>query len=125
MGALATTGRVAVTGALVASAGLVAFSASPATAAPVRERCQASYYSGVKSGKNTLTAAHKTLPKGTVVMVVERKSGKRVNVTITDRGPYVKGRCIDLSKQAFKKLRPLSSGVANVGVHIVKMGKKK
>ena len=45
-----------------------------------------------------MTAAHKSLPFGSKVKVTNKKSGDTVTVTITDRGPYVKGRCIDLSQ---------------------------
>ena len=54
--------------------------------------------SGIPLDDNAMTAAHKSLPFGTKVKVTNKKSGDAVTVTITDRGPYVKGRCIDLSK---------------------------
>jgi peptidoglycan lytic transglycosylase len=54
--------------------------------------------SGIPLDDNTMTAAHKSLPFGSKVKVTNKKSGDAVTVTITDRGPYVKGRCIDLSK---------------------------
>lgn len=63
-----------------------------------------------------LTAAHKTLPKGTVVRVTNLANGKSVNVVIRDRGPYVRGRIIDLSANAFKRLAPLGAGVINVKI---------
>jgi rare lipoprotein A len=54
--------------------------------------------SGIPHDDKALTAAHKSLPFGSKVKVTNKKSGDTVTVTITDRGPYVKGRCIDLSK---------------------------
>ena len=54
--------------------------------------------SGIPLNDNVVTAAHKSLPFGSKVKVTNKKSGDTVTVTITDRGPYVKGRCIDLSK---------------------------
>ena len=60
--------------------------------------------SGERFNQNAMTAAHKTLPMGTVVKVVDQRSGKSVKVTINDRGPFAKGRIIDLSKAAAGKL---------------------
>ena len=54
--------------------------------------------SGIPLDDNAMTAAHKSLPFGSKVKVTNKKSRDAVTVTITDRGPYVKGRCIDLSK---------------------------
>jgi rare lipoprotein A len=56
--------------------------------------------SGIPLNENVMTAAHKSLPFGSKVKVTNKKNGHAVTVTITitDRGPYVKGRCIDLSK---------------------------
>lgn len=61
-----------------------------------------------------LSAAHRTLPKGTVVRVTNLANGRRVDVVIRDRGPYVDGRIIDLSPTAFNELAPLGRGVASV-----------
>ena len=63
-----------------------------------------------------MVAAHKTLPFGTVVKVTNLANGATVTVTINDRGPYVDGRIIDLSDDAFAKLAPLGSGTANVRI---------
>src|SRR5262249_32028050 len=54
--------------------------------------------SSIPLDDDAMTAAHKSLPFGSKVKVTNKKSGDAVTVTITDRGPYVKGRCIDLSK---------------------------
>lgn len=59
---------------------------------------------------NAMTAAHRSLPFGTKVKVMNKHSGKAVSVTINDRGPFVKGRIIDLSRAAAKKL-----GIDGVG----------
>lgn len=60
--------------------------------------------SGVKFNMNGFTAAHKSLPFGTKVKVTNLENRKIVVVTITDRGPFVKGRIIDLSHAAAKQL---------------------
>ncbi|MEQ1769079.1 MAG: septal ring lytic transglycosylase RlpA family protein [Devosia sp.] len=70
--------------------------------------------SGEKFNQNAMTAAHKSLPFGTVVKVVNQKTGKSVQVRINDRGPYVGGRVIDLSKAAATKLGMMQSGTAKV-----------
>ncbi len=62
------------------------------------------------------TAAHKTLPKGTYVLVTNLVNGKQVIVKIIDRGPYVKGRVIDLSKTSFAKIFPPSRGLCYVSL---------
>ena len=75
--------------------------------------------------KNTYTAAHKTLPFGTVVRVTNNRNGKSVNVRITDRGPFGKGRIIDLSPIAAKDLEMLRAGVVPVIVEIISLPTKK
>ena len=54
--------------------------------------------SGIPLDDNAMTAAHKSLPFGSKVKVTNKKNGNSVTVTITDRGPYVDGRCIDVTK---------------------------
>jgi rare lipoprotein A len=66
-----------------------------------------------------LTAAHKTLPLGTTAMVTHLDNGKSVLVTINDRGPFVKGRIIDLSYAAAQALGMVEEGVAKVRVDVV------
>jgi rare lipoprotein A len=78
---------------------------------PFKREAHASYYadkfngrrttSGRKFDNNKYTAAHKKLPFGTKVRVTNEKNGKWVIVEITDRGPFVKSREIDLSKRAY------------------------
>lgn len=65
---------------------------------------------------NAMTAAHKTLPCGSKVRVTALSSGRQVIVRINDRGPYVRGRIIDLSRAAFGKIAPLSQGLVRVRV---------
>ena len=69
-----------------------------------------------------LTAAHKTLPLGTSVMVTRINNGKSVEVTINDRGPFVKGRIIDLSYAAARALEMVEEGVAKVRVEVLDKG---
>ena len=71
---------------------------------------------GEKFDKNDLTAAHPTLPLGTKAKVTNLKTGKSVDVRINDRGPYVKGRDIDVSQGAAKKLDMTKSGIAPVKI---------
>lgn len=66
-----------------------------------------------------MTAAHKTLPFGAIVRVTNLENGKSIKVKINDRGPYVKGRIIDLSRSAFKKLAPIAKGVLKVKVVVI------
>lgn len=67
-----------------------------------------------------LTAAHKTLPFGTIVKVTNLSNGLSVTVKINDRGPYRDGYVIDLSTSAFEKIANLSTGVLNVRVETLK-----
>jgi len=83
----------------------------------------ASYYwqgqmtaSGVRFNPNAMTAAHRTLPFGTKVRVTNKRNGKSVIVTINDRGPFIRGRIIDLSNAAAGVIGMRSSGVAPVTV---------
>jgi len=60
--------------------------------------------SGERFNQNAMTAAHKSLPFGTRVKVIDQRNGNAITVTINDRGPFIKGRIIDLSKAAATKL---------------------
>jgi uncharacterized protein YabE (DUF348 family) len=77
---------------------------------------------GSQSGQATwydargLTAAHRSLPMGTVVRVTNLENGRSVTVIIRDRGPYGPGRIIDLSDNAFRRLAPLGTGVVRVQI---------
>jgi rare lipoprotein A len=75
--------------------------------------------SGEKYRANKFTGAHKSLPFGTVVKVTNLANKESVNVTINDRGPFVEGRVIDLSKSAAEKLKFFSQGVTDVSIEII------
>lgn len=89
----------------------------------------ASWYGGKFHGRitssgevfdtNTMTAAHKTLPFGTIVKVTNEDNGKTAIVKINDRGPFVEGRIIDLSRAAAMQLDMVGTGVARVSLQIV------
>ena len=93
------------------------------------EKGEASYYAGSLQGKPTasgeifhhdsLTAAHRTLPLGTQLMVVHLENDRSVIVRVNDRGPFAKDRILDLSKAAFKELAPLERGVIRVGIVVM------
>ncbi len=86
----------------------------------------ASYYGNEFNGRKTasgerfdqakLTAAHRTLPFGTHVKVTNQQNGKIVVVRVNDRGPFAKGRVIDLSSSAFKNIAYLGAGVVPVQI---------
>ncbi len=90
----------------------------------LEERGRASYYAKSFQGRKTAngetfrqgrrTAAHKTLPFGTKVRVTNLKNGKTVKVRINDRGPFVSGRVIDLSRKAARRRGMVNDGVAEV-----------
>ena len=73
--------------------------------------------SGTRMTDRALTAAHRTLPFGTKVLVTHGKSGKSVIVTITDRGPFVRGRIIDLAPAAARLL-----GISGLAPVIIAIG---
>ncbi len=71
---------------------------------------------GERFKQNKLTAAHKTLPFGTKVKVTNLSNGQSVKVRINDRGPFIQGRIIDLSKKAAKKIDMVNTGVTKVTI---------
>lgn len=71
---------------------------------------------GEKYKHNKLTAAHKTLPFGTILNVKNLKNGKVVTVRVNDRGPFVEGRIIDLSKSAARELSFVDQGITEVEI---------
>ena len=75
--------------------------------------------SGERFSNYSMTAAHKSLPFGTKVIVTNINNSKKVKVTINDRGPYVKGRIIDLTQAAFLKIEKLDKGIAEVKIRVV------
>lgn len=76
--------------------------------------------SGEVYSQNKLTAAHKTLPLGTIIKVTNAQNNKSVFVKVNDRGPFVKGRIIDLSTKAAELLGYRNKGTAYVKIEIVK-----
>jgi rare lipoprotein A len=89
--------------------------------------CQASFYTdeggrtanGETFHTGDFTAAHKTLPFNTKVRVTNSQNGKSVVVRINDRGPFVSGRCLDLSPAAFNTISSTSAGVASVKYEVL------
>ncbi len=75
--------------------------------------------SGERFNQYSLTAAHKKLPFGTRVRVTNLKNSSSVIVKINDRGPFIKGRIIDLSRTAFDAIANLDSGVIRVKIEVV------
>lgn len=88
-----------------------------------------SWYGGKFHGRKTangevynmygISAAHKTLPLGTVVLVSNYKNGRQLKLRINDRGPYIEGRSLDLSYEAAKKLGIVKQGVALLFVKVL------
>ncbi|WP_197511538.1 septal ring lytic transglycosylase RlpA family protein [Tessaracoccus coleopterorum] len=66
-----------------------------------------------------LTTAHKSLPFNTRVRVVNPKNGKSVTVRVNDRGPYVSGRCLDLSRAAMQAIGGTASGVLTINYQVL------
>jgi rare lipoprotein A len=99
-------------------------------AVPISAQAQTGHASWYKMGKvtangerfnpNGLTAAHRTLPFGTKVKVKNLRNGKSVVVRINDRGPFIKGRIIDLALGAAKQIGLHRSGTAQVSLTIIK-----
>lgn len=75
--------------------------------------------SGYRYDMYTFTAAHRTLPMGTVVRVTDHSNGKSVMVCVTDRGPFVRGRIIDLSYAAAQQINLNGRGVGNVDLEVI------
>src|SRR5688572_27128366 len=78
--------------------------------------------SGEKYKHNKLTGAHKTLPFGTKVKVTNLANNISVEVIINDRGPYVDGRVIDVSRSAAEKLGFINQGLAEVSIEVIDAG---
>jgi len=93
---------------------------------------QGSYYADKFNGRATasgapyrpgqLTAAHNTLPFGTKLKVTNTRNGHSVKVVVNDRGPHAKGRIVDVSKRAARKLDMVDAGVAPMKIKVVRMG---
>ena len=76
--------------------------------------------SGERFNQRANTAAHRKLPFGTWVKVTNVNTGKSVSVRINDRGPFVRGRIIDLTKSAFKAIANTRLGVVDVIVEVIR-----
>lgn len=97
-----------------------------------KANAEASYYADKFHGRKTasgeifnmydFTAAHKTLPFNTTLKITNISNGKSVTVRVNDRGPFVQGREIDLSKAAAQKLDMISTGTAQVSIEILQLG---
>lgn len=95
---------------------------------------QGSYYADKFAGRPTasgtpyrpgqLTAAHNTLPFGTRIRVTNTRTGRSVKVVVNDRGPHVRGRIVDVSKRAARKLDLLDAGVAPVTLKVVRAARR-
>ena len=75
--------------------------------------------SGSTYNPNLYTAAHRTLPFGTRLRVTEPRSGRSVEVVVNDRGPFTRGRVLDLSLAAAKQLQMIKHGLARVTAAVV------
>jgi rare lipoprotein A len=90
---------------------------------------RASWYGDPHHGRKTasgeiydrhgLTAAHRTLPLGTLARVTNLDNGRSVEVRINDRGPFVDGRIVDLSEGAARRIGPLSAGIMRVRLTVL------
>ncbi|MCB0705170.1 MAG: septal ring lytic transglycosylase RlpA family protein [Saprospiraceae bacterium] len=113
----------------IAKAMLTLFLSLTAYTLSAQEYGVASYYSDKFQGKSTAsgelydkdkyTAAHKTYPFGTVIKVTRLDNKKSVKVRVTDRGPYVNGRIVDISRKAAEALDLVADGTARVKVEVV------
>ena len=93
------------------------------------ETGQASFYadkhqfektaSGALYNHDLRTAAHRTIPFGSKIQVTNINNGKSVIVVVNDRGPFVNGRIVDLSKSAFSSIGNTSAGLLNVEIEVI------
>ena len=100
-----------------------------------QEIVKASYYhdkfhgrkmaNGQRYDKNLFTCAHRTYPFGTKLKLTNIKNGKSVKVTVTDRGPFVRYRVLDISLAAAQALGMKKSGVASVRIDVEKSSHRK
>ncbi len=99
------------------------------TLKPYKQNVVATYYADKLNGRKTssgerfdntkYTAAHKTLPFGTMVRVTNPANGKWVDVRVNDRGPYSKKLEIDITKKAFTEIGNINSGTIKVNIEII------
>lgn len=114
-------------GLLLAAASLVA------TPALAQERGTASWYGGRHHGRKMANGrrfnqhapivAHRRLPLGSKVEVCNLRNGRCVRATVTDRGPYVKGRVLDVSRGLARRLDMLETGTAPVEITMLEVGR--
>jgi rare lipoprotein A len=112
-----------------ATTGTTKSASAPSTAATTVLRGRASWYgsyfqgkrttSGERYNRNKYTCAHKTLPFGTRLRVTNVASGQSVTVRVNDRGPFVRGRVVDVSYAAAEELGMVGGGVAKVKLDVV------
>ncbi|MCB1420579.1 MAG: septal ring lytic transglycosylase RlpA family protein [Notoacmeibacter sp.] len=104
------------------AAAILALALVPAAITPAAAQCgKASWYalhsrtaSGERMNPEAMTAAHRSLPFGTRIKVVNKRNGKAVTVRVNDRGPFVKGRVLDVSKAAARQLGFVGRGHTDV-----------
>ncbi len=75
--------------------------------------------SGERFNQFAMTAAHKALPLGTMLLVTNLENGKSVKVKVNDRGPFIKGRIIDLSRSSFAKIGDTEEGILSVKIETI------
>lgn len=94
------------------------------------QKGKVSWYTGYKKtasgyfNPQSMTAAHRTLPFGTIVRATDKNTGKHVDVKIDNRGPFINGRILDLTPAAFKKLAPTNRGVVSVEMKVISVPEK-
>jgi len=111
---------------VLVSAGLLFASLQAGSAGPAFVQCgKASWYaltsmtaSGERADPDAMAAAHRTLPFGTLVKVANLRNGREITVRINDRGPFVKGRVIDVTRAAAGELGFRSQGVTRVRITV-------
>ena len=106
--------------AILALIGLAIFSTTPGFAS---QQGKASWYAmtsrtanGERASPNTMTAAHRSLRFGTHIKVTNLRNGRSVILCVNDRGPFVRGRVVDVTKRAAQKLGFLNAGWTNVRI---------
>lgn len=109
--------------------------ATPDTRTPIQDKSRfsqqgkASFYArmhhgqrtanGERHNQNAMVAAHRSLPFGTQVRVTNLSNGKQVTVRINDRGPFVRGRIIDLSRAAAERIGMIDQGIVGVRIETI------
>ena len=115
---------------MIISCSEISYKGSGTPAASFPSSGKASWYGDKFNGSPTasgeifsdkaLTAAHPSLPFGSIVEVTNTENNKKIKVRINDRGPFTKGRIIDLSKEAFSRIADVNKGVIDVNIKLVK-----